>query len=103
MVMPHSGLQTGQHSKWRTGSRRARPRGRGRNRTLGRLLAVDFNHKTAWDLEGLEPNTFFPVPASVVFARRTGEDGKAVQLAGEVERWGLARRERMPTEAHAPR
>ena len=87
MVMPHSGLQTGQHSKWRTGSWRAKPRGRGRNRTLGRLLAVDFNHKTAWDLEGLEPNTFFPVPASVVFARRTGEDGKAVQLAGEVERW----------------
>ena len=87
MVMPHSGLQTGQHSKWRAGSWRAKPRGRGRNRTLGRLLAVDFGHKAAWDLEGLEPNTFFPVPASVVFARRTGEDGKAVPLAGEVERW----------------
>ena len=41
----------------------------------------------AWDLEGLEPNTFFPVPASVVFARRSGEDGKATPLAGEVERW----------------
>ena len=87
MVMPHSGLQTGQHSKWRTGAWRAKPSGRGRNRTPGRILAVNFDHKTAWDLEGLEPNTFFPVPASVVFARRIGEDGKAVPLAGEVERW----------------
>ena len=41
----------------------------------------------AWDLEGLEPNTFFPVPASVVFAKRTGEDGKSVSLTGEAERW----------------
>ena len=87
MVMPHSALQTGQHSKWRTGAWQAKPSGRGRNRTPGRTLAVDFGHKTAWDLEGLEPNTFFPVPASVVFARRTGEDGKTTPLAGEAERW----------------
>ena len=87
MVLPHSALQTGQHSKWRTGAWQAKPSGRGRNRTPGRALAVDFGHKTAWDLEGLEPNTFFPVPSSTVFARRTGEDGKAVPLAGEVERW----------------
>ena len=38
-------------------------------------------------LEGLEPNTFFPVPASAVFARRSGEVGRAGPLAGEVERW----------------
>ena len=60
---------------------------RGRKITLDRVLAVDFGYKSAWDLERLEPNTFFPVPASVVFARRSGEDGKAVPLAGEVERW----------------
>ena len=48
---------------------------------------MDFAHRTAWDLEGLEPNNFFPVPASVVFARRTGEDGKAFPLASAVERW----------------
>ena len=87
MVMPHSALQTGQHSKWRTGAWQAKSSGRGRRRTPGRILAVDFGRKTAWDLEGLEPNTFFPVPASVVFARRIGEGGTATPLAGEVERW----------------
>ena len=87
MVMPHSALQTGQHSKWRTGAWKTKPVGRGRNRAVGRELSVDFSHKMAWDLEGLEPNTFFPVPASVVFARRSGEVGKSTPLAGEVERW----------------
>ena len=87
MVMPHSALQTGQYAKWRTGAWQAKPSGRGRNRASGRVLAADFGHKIAWDLERLEPNTFFPVPASVVFARRSGEDGKATPLAGQVERW----------------
>ena len=79
MVMPHSALRTGQYSKWRTGLWRA---GRG-----GRVLTVDFSQKTAWDLERLEPNNFFPVPASVVFARRTGLGANARRLAGEVECW----------------
>ena len=87
MVMPHSALQRGQHSKWRTGTWQTKQVGRGRNRTPGRVLAVNFDHKMAWDLEGLEPNTFFPVPASVVFARRSGESGKATSLTGQVERW----------------
>ena len=52
-------------------------------------MAVNFAHKRAWDLERLEPNTFFPVPASVVFARRVGEgdEATATPLAGDVERW----------------
>ena len=79
MVMPHSALQSGQYSKWRGGAWRAR----GGLRTL----SVDFGYKTAWDLEGLEPNTFFPVPASVVFAQRSAEDGKGIPMAVEVERW----------------
>ena len=87
LVMPHSALQTGQYTKWRTGKWQAKATGRGRNRMPGRVLAVDFGHKTAWDLEGLEPNTFFPIPASAIFARRTGEEGKSAPLAGEVERW----------------
>ena len=106
MVMPHSTLQTGQHAKWRTGLWRAKRHagssqpipthriggrrssgGGGGNLTSDRDLAVDFGYKTAWDLEGLEPNTFFPVPASVVFARKNGENATATPLAGEVERW----------------
>ena len=104
MVMPHSALQTGQYAKWRTGAwrakatggdparrrrgpRAARPSGGGKDRTPGRVLAVDFGCKAAWDLEGLEPNTFFPIPASVVFAKNLGLVAKAVPLAGEVERW----------------
>ena len=87
MVMPHSALQTGQYTKWRAGEWRAQSSGRGRRRAVARILAVDFGYKTAWDLEQLEPNTFFPVPASVVFARRGGEDSKATPLVGEVERW----------------
>ena len=50
---------------------------------------MDFSVKSAWDLEGLEPNTFFPVPASVIFARRMGgaDTAPSVPLAGQVERW----------------
>ncbi len=79
MVMPHSALQSGQYSKWRGGAWRAR----GGLRTL----SVDFGYKTAWDLEKLVPNTFFPIPASVVFAKYQGHVGKAVPLASEIERW----------------
>ena len=79
MVMPHSALQTGQYAKWRTGSWT-------RRRGL-QTLAVDFTFKTAWDLERLEPNTFFPVPASVAFAKRLGAGNMATSLAGAVERW----------------
>ena len=77
MVMPHSALQTGQYSKWRGGKWLS---------SFDSVL-VDFGWKTAWDLERLEPNTFFPVPASVVFAARVGEIGAESPLAGEVERW----------------
>ena len=87
MVMPHSALQTGQYAKWRTGAWRMKAVGRGRNRSAGRVLAVDFGYKAAWDLERLEPNNFFPVPASVVFAEAKGAYGEANPLAGEVERW----------------
>ena len=79
MVMPHSALQTGQYTKWRAGE--------WTDRRTGRKLAVDFRCKTAWDLERLQPNTFFPVPASVVFAARRGVGAKATPLAGNVERW----------------
>ncbi len=86
-VMPHSALQAGQYTKWRTGKWNSPPRGRGKNRASEFQLSVEFDHHPAWDLERLEPNTFFPVPASVVFARNTGQSGISAPLAGTVERW----------------
>ena len=82
-VMPHSALQTGQHAKWRKGEWRSKSGGSGNIR----ILAVRFSYKTAWDLERLQPNTFFPVPASVVFAERAGEYSKGSPVAGQVEQW----------------
>ena len=82
MVLPHSALQSGQYAKWRSGAWHAAG--------SGSALTVDFGYKAAWDLEKLEPNTFFPIAAAVVFARRTGGEsrvGEAVVLAGQVERW----------------
>ena len=78
-VLPHSALQAGQHSKWRSGRWRA-----GKS---GPSVQVDFTLKLPWDLERLEPNNFFPVPASVVFARKLSQDASAKPLAGTVERW----------------
>ncbi|MDE3267209.1 MAG: N-6 DNA methylase [Chloroflexota bacterium] len=77
-VMPHSALQAGQYSKWRSGQWKARNQG---------SVQVDFTFKRAWDLERLEPNTFFPIPASVVFARKLSQDASGKALAGRVERW----------------
>ena len=79
MVMPHSALQAGQHARWR--------KGEWTDHRSNNTLSVDFSYKTPWDLEQLKPNTFFPIPASVVFARRLGPATKGVPLAGNVERW----------------
>ena len=79
MVMPHSTLVAGQYRKLRTG--------RWTTQNGLRSLSVDLGFKKAWDLEKLEPNTFFPLPSSVVFAKRTGEVGRATPLSGYVEHW----------------
>ena len=86
-VMPHSALQSGQHSRWRAGKWESRPVGRGKARAPAFSLSVEFNYKPAWDLEQLEPNTFFPIASCVVFARSTGNSGVAEPLAGRVEVW----------------
>ena len=82
-VLPHSALQAGHYSRWRSGEWRS---------TLGgssnvSYLNVDFTLRPAWDLERLEPNTFFPIPASVAFARKLPSMAKGKPLAGSVERW----------------
>ena len=78
-VLPHSALQAGQYSKWRSGQ--------WRTRKTGPSVQVDFTFKRAWDLERLEPNTFFPIPSSVVFARKLSQDVSGKALSGRVEQW----------------
>ena len=78
-MMPHSALQSGQYEKWRTGQWRT-----GKS---GPALNVDFGLKVPWDLEGLRPNTFFPMPASVVFASKCDPEGIGNPLARTSERW----------------
>ena len=78
-VLPHSALQAGHYAKWRGGNWRVRK--------TGPSVQVDFTFKSAWDLEQLKPNSFFPVPASVVFARKLSQDASGKPLAGSVERW----------------
>ena len=87
MVLPHSALRTGQYAKWRTGKWHGKQESG--SPSSGFALSVTFKDKAAWDLEGLEPNTFFPMPASVVFARRldASSDAQAVPLSGKAERW----------------
>ena len=64
-------------------------------------VLVDFGWKTAWDLERLEPNTFFPVPASVVFAERVGEIGDGVSRWRARSSAGWARQARRMSGASA--
>ena len=79
-VMPHSALRAGQYHKWRAGRWRAG--------NSGQSVHVDFGIKSAWNLERLRPNTFFPVPASVIFAAKCLPDTPGTELALEsVERW----------------
>ena len=100
-VLPHSALQAGQYSRWRSGKWESPPRGRGRNRAPDFNLAVDFSHKPPWDLEPLEPNDFFPMASCVAFARSMGRSGLATPLLGEAERWTGAPGENANRESRA--
>ncbi|MCY4619145.1 MAG: N-6 DNA methylase [Chloroflexi bacterium] len=62
MVLRDSALQTGPYKKWRSGR-------------WGEL-SVDLSLHAPWDLEAIEPNDFFPVPACVAFLRRSNPPGK---------------------------
>ena len=93
MVLPHSVLRSGQHLKFRHACYEAkRPP---RSRAPQQALSFDFSVKAPWDLDNLEPNNFFPVASSVVFARLNGGWGDlqmheraACPLApGPVEIW----------------
>ena len=93
MVLPHSALRTEHHLKWRNGYyERKRP---ARSKQPRLAMSLDFSIKLPWDLEGLNPNDFFPIPSCVVFAQLPGTRGDfqfhreaASPLApGKVEVW----------------
>ena len=89
MVMPHSALRSGQYLKWRSGYWQTK----GRGAKSG--ISVDFRFKTPWDLDNLDPNDFFPMPGSVIFARRvakssdleTNQESAHPLTPGSVEIW----------------
>ncbi len=76
MVLPHSALQAGQYREWRRGTWSS-PKA---------AVDVDFSTKVPWDLEQIKPNSFFPVPACVVFARKVDPEA-ACPLGDRSQRW----------------
>lgn len=93
MVMPHSVLRSGQHLKFRGGYYETKRPPHSRAAKQG--ISLDFGVKRPWDLDNLEPNTFFPISSCVVFAQLPGYRGDAemhqsaaIPLApGRVEIW----------------
>ena len=73
MVMPHSALFAGHFTKWREGE--------------WGDIGVDMGNDRPWDLERIEPNTFFPVPACVIFATKTATSSDAKKLESNVKQW----------------
>ena len=73
MVLPHSALQAGQYTKWRSGD--------------WGDVHIDFTVNRPWDLERIEPNSFFPVPSCVAFARKLGGDQRAKRFSNRASRW----------------
>ena len=92
MVLPHSALQTGQYGRWREGDWTPKPkspasRGRGASAApMNSGTGADLSERAPWDLEKIEPNSFFPVPACVVFVRKVSPDA-ARPLGNQAEVW----------------
>ena len=81
MVLPHSALRTGQHSKWRSGNYRRKGVGRNAPR-----IGLNLRVHEPWDLDNVVPD-FFPMPASVVFARYMGEERGTALAPATVQMW----------------
>ena len=73
MVLPHSALQTGQYQKWRTGEWSA--------------TEADLGVDDPWDLERIDPNTFFPVPSCVVFGVKADGVHRAGRMGERAVAW----------------
>ena len=79
MVLPHSALAAGQYAKWRTGKWSIPD-----PQAVQFRVRADLAHCAPWNLEPLNPNDFFPVPACVVFAKRANQKNPLPQ---SVESW----------------
>ena len=79
-VLPHSALQGGQYAKWR--ERSVAGAQNGTERTGGLHLS---NRHGIWS--NSSQIAFFPIPASVAFARKLAQDTSGKALAGKIERW----------------
>ena len=89
MVLPHSALQTGQYRRRRTGSWAPAPKSRRRGASAAPMspgTGADLSVRAPWDLEQVDPNTFFPVPACVVFAKKASPDA-ARPLGDQADVW----------------
>lgn len=73
MVLPHSALQAGQYSRWRTGEWAA--------------TEADLRSVLPWDLEKITPNTFFPIPACVIFGSKASGSRSAASLDNRASVW----------------
>ena len=80
MVLPYSALRTGQHVKWRRGS--YKQKGDRNAPSIGLNLRV---HEP-WDLDNVIPD-FFPMPASVVFAKYEGMRQGTALAPATVQVW----------------
>ena len=80
MVMPHSALRTGQHLKWRSGSYKQK------GDRDAPSIGLDLRVQEPWDLDNVVPD-FFPMPASVVFAKYDGMGQGASLAPGTVRVW----------------
>ena len=80
MVMPHSTLRSGQHTKWRSGNYKRKGSGNAPN------VGLNFRIKEPWDLDNVVPD-FFPMPASVVFAQCTSAGQGTALAPATVQVW----------------
>ena len=92
MVLPHGALIGGQYGKWRTGI--------WNSESTRHTLQADLAWDEPWDLEPLDPNNFFPVPACVVHAQRADTARRlprhAQRFEGSPDRYSR-RRARLPS------
>lgn len=73
MILPRGTLQAGSYTQWRRGN-------------WGRVR-VDLTVSDPWDLEQIQPNDFFPMPACVAFAKRLSSKARSRRFPNRAMRY----------------